>query len=129
MNNSLNADLQRVLESVQLNKIQFNAQKTQCCYLTHRNVELSSNLTLNNINVSETEKLDILGMSINNDMLWNSHIIKVAKDAAKCLEFLKICTKYFSPIDIRNISATYIRPKMEYISTFGRERLKHTWLC
>ena len=114
MHISLNNDLARIYNWGRANRVDFNASKTQCCYLTHKVKEPSVNLTLDSVNISESESLELLGIAINSDMRWNAHIIKIAKEASKCLGFLKRCTKYFTPSDLRDIYVSYIRPKMEY---------------
>ena len=61
--------------------------------------------------------LDDLGTSIRSEELrWDDHAFNVSKEAAKCLGFLKLCKKYFTPSDLRTVYVTYIRPKMEYNS-------------
>ena len=40
----------------------------------------------------------------------------MAKEAFKCLDFLKWCRKLFTPSDLLTIYRTFIRPRMEYNS-------------
>ena len=116
MNQDLSRDLEKIIEWGKKNRVSFNASKTQCTHLTHRKLVPSQNLSLSGIDIAEADTLSLLGLTIQNDMRWNTHIISVAKEASKCLGFLKRCRKYFSASDIRKIYVSYIRPRMEYNS-------------
>ena len=76
----------------------------------------SQQSTFDGVDITRADELDLLGTVINSDMRWNAHIKRIANEASKCIGFLKRCTKYFSPLDLRNIYYSHIRPKMEYNS-------------
>ena len=117
MSDSLNNDLAKISEWGLANRVDFNASKTQGCLLTHkRTPDLSPKPNISGVDIDDAGSIEILGMNIQNDLRWNSHIFNVAKDASKCLGFLKRCKKYFSAADLKNIYTTFIRPKMEYNS-------------
>ena len=113
---SINDDLNKILQWGLENRVEFNASKTQSCFLTHRSLDPLPILKMGSVDIVQTNTLNILGLTIESDMRWNAHIFSVAKNAAKNLGFLKRCKKYFSPSDLRNIYVSYIRPKMEYNS-------------
>ena len=114
MLNSLNSDLDSIIKWGSTNRVEFNASKTQCCLLSLKRNQDPQPLSMNGTCIAETERLAILGMCINNHLRWNDHIFEVAKNAAKCLGFLKRCKKYFTPSDLASIYKAFIRPKMEY---------------
>lgn len=118
MNDTLNDDLKLIEEWGQANRVDFNARKTQCCLLSHKRATDSStpSLSMGGVVIAESDALDVLGISVQRDLRWNNHVFDVAKEAGKCLGFLKRCKKYFTPADLRTIYTTYIRPKMEYNS-------------
>ena len=97
--------------------MEFNAKKTQTCLLSQKRSPLPGNgLNVGGIDIAKSDTLEVLGTSIRSDLRWDDHIFGVAKEAAKCLGFLKRCKKYFTPTDLCRIYTTYIRPKMEYNS-------------
>lgn len=118
MHESLNRDLAAIVEWGRANRVDFNAGKTQCCLLSHKRAAdpVESSLTFDGADVEESAALGILGMKIQSDARWADHVFGVAKDASKCLGFLKRCKKYFTPSDLLIIYTTYIRPRMEYNS-------------
>ena len=85
MHERLKNDLSRISNWWRLNRVDFNANKTQCCCLRRKVRGPSINLTLDSVDVSESESLELPGIAMNSDMRWNSHIIKLAKEASKCL--------------------------------------------
>jgi hypothetical protein len=54
-----------------------------------------------------------LGTKLSQNLVFNEHVFSKAKDAAKCLGFLRRCKIYFSSADLLKIYKAYIRPKME----------------
>ena len=83
----LNNDLACITDWGLANRVSFNTKKPQYCCLTHRETDRSPCLTLDNVDVAESGTLELLGMNISADMRWNTHILKIAKDASKCLGF------------------------------------------
>ena len=117
MIDSLNSDLNRIVQWGLKNRVEFNASKTQCCLLSQKRIPFNEEkITMGGIDIAKSSTLGILGTSLCSDLRWKDHIFGVAKNASKCLGFLKRCKKYFTPTDLRTIYTTYIRPKMEYNS-------------
>jgi len=117
MNDSLNNDLQKIVEWGILNRVDFNPNKTQSCLLTHKRVDgLDFRTRVAGVDVPQADGLDMLGMQLQSNLHWDKHIFGVAKKAAQSIGFLNRCKKYFTPLDLRNIYTSYIRPKMEYNS-------------
>ena len=93
--------------------------KTHYCFLIHRHdagAGVLSSVSMGNVNIAEAGALDVLGMRISFDAHWHDHIFRVAKEAFKCIGFLKRCIKYFTPSDLLTIYRTFIWPRMEYNS-------------
>ena len=117
MNDALNQGLTTISDWGRGNRVEFNARKTQCCMLSHRDVEPTlSSVHMGGINIEGSDTLDVLGMKIHCKVRWSEHVFQVSKEAFKCLGFLNRCRNYFTPFDLLTIYTTYIRPKMEYNS-------------
>ena len=122
MNDTLNNDLNKILKWGKLNRVDFNANKTQSCLLTHKRVDgLDFRTRIAGVDVPQSDGLDMLGMQIQSNLHWDKHIFGIAKKAAQSIGLLKRCKKYFTPLDLRNIYTSYIRPKMEYNSHIWAE--------
>ena len=94
MDDTLNSDLVKIEESERVNRVEFNARKTQCCLLSHkRTSDPGQNVYMGGMAIAKSETLDVLG--------------NVSKEAAKYLDFLKRCKKYFTPSDLRTVYVTY----------------------
>ena len=52
---------------------------------------------MGSVNIKEADALDVLGMRISCGVSFNDHIFRVSKEAFKCLSFLKLHRKYFTP--------------------------------
>ena len=130
MDDSLNNDLIDIVRWGRLNRVEFNANKTQCCLLSHKRISfLGQGVSMCDVNITQSDTLAVLGISIRSDLRWDDHIFGIAKEAAKCLGFLKRCKKYFTPTDLRTIYITYIRPKMEYNSHLWAGASKSSLSC
>ena len=58
MNDTLNQDLLTISEWGKANRVEFNARKTQCCFLTHRAVGSSlSSVNMGGIDIEESDTL------------------------------------------------------------------------
>ena len=111
----LNNDLNIIINWGKLNRVDFNANKTQSCLLTHKRVDgLDFRTWVAGVDVPRSNGLDMLGMQVQSNLHWDKHIFEIAKKAAQSIGLLKRCKKYFTPLDLRNIYTSYIRPKMEY---------------
>jgi len=116
VSNSLNRDLKEICDWGSVNRVNFNASKTQCCLLSVKLNPSIPSLFFENVNIENSESINILGMEITSKLSWNNHIFSIAKNAAKCLGFLWRSKKYFTSSDLLIIYKTYIRPRLEYNS-------------
>ena len=88
MDDTLNYDLHKIVEWGRENRVEFNATKTQCCLLTHKRISnLNLRTSMAGVDVSQNDSLDILGMQLQSDLRWGTHIFGVAKKGAQCLGF------------------------------------------
>ena len=70
MNDALTDDLITISEWGRANSVNFNALKTQFCFLTHRGdagAGVLSSVSMSNVNIEE-DALDVLGMRISCDV-------------------------------------------------------------
>ena len=109
MEDTLNSDLVKIEKWGRANKVEFNARKTQCCLLSHRQISDTGQMDyMGGMEIARQETLDVLDTSIRSDLRWDDHVFNVSKEAAKCLGFQKRCKKYFTPSDLRSIYVQYL---------------------
>ena len=66
--------------------------------------------------IDKCDSINLLGVKISKDLLWNEHIISMALNASKKLGLLNKCKSFFTPYQLLHIYKSYIRPCMEYCS-------------
>ena len=80
--------------------------------------------------ICERSNLKMLGISINDKMLWYEHVLGVTMNAAKRLGFLRRCKKYFSPNELAVIYKVYNSASFGVRFTFvGRSSILNTESC
>ena len=63
MNETLNRELATIVEWGRMNRVDFNAAKTQCCLLSHKRITDSgaSSISMDGVDFDEADALDVLG--------------------------------------------------------------------
>jgi hypothetical protein len=110
MVDTLSSDVSLVMEWGRQNRVDFNVNKTQTCRFSHKRTDLEVGLSSVMDGLRATSSLKMLGINVNDKMLWYDHVLGVTKNAAKRLGFLRRCKKYFSPKELAVIYKAYIRP-------------------
>ncbi|CAB4013179.1 Hypothetical predicted protein [Paramuricea clavata] len=69
------------------------------------------------IEIERVNSFKLLGVWVQNDLKWNTHVCKITKRANKLLFLLRECRKSFLPPEIGLLTYTSkIRPILEYAS-------------
>jgi hypothetical protein len=117
---SLNADLVGIERWGRENRVQFNAAKTQTCLFSHKIHQEPIELRMSGAILEGSSSLDILGIHLNDKLIWREHVLGVVRNASRRLGFLRRCKRYFSSLNLADIYKAYIRPLLEYNS--------HLWI-
>lgn len=116
MVDSINRDLDIISAWGKDNLVSFNANKTQACLFSNkRNISVPS-ISFENVTLSQTSHLNLLGITLGSDLIWQDHILSSAKKAACRLGFLRRSKKYFNSENIILMYKSFIRPILEYNS-------------
>ena len=82
-----------------------------------RSSKIQANYTLEGTALESVESIKYLGVTITNDLKWNTHISNVCTKANRTLEFLRR-NLYYCPPDVKDVKeAAYkglVRPVLEY---------------
>ncbi len=104
------------------NLVSFNVLKTQFLHLsTRHHLPYTYPLLSDNTLLYPSSTLNILGLSLSNDLNWKFHISSVAKSASAKLGVLYRLRQHFSPFQMLTTYKGLVRPCMEYAS--------HVWGC
>ena len=104
----------KILQWGECNLVLFNSSKTQNIVFSNKRSIFPNFTDFGDDIIDPSESLGILGINLDNSLIWHNHTVNVAKNAIKRLRFLRRCKKYLSPSNLLLIYKTYIRPLMEY---------------
>jgi hypothetical protein len=114
---SLQDDLERIIDWADTNQMRFAPHKTQAMTISRRH-DKSENRTLSmaGVDISEVDSLKLLGVEFAANGTVNEHILKKASTAAKLVGMLRRQSQFFSERARFHIYVATIRPNLEYAS-------------
>lgn len=113
---SLSQDLERILKWGDANLVKFNASKTQSCSLSHKPSPNPHLVRMQNEDLAYLESFSLVGVALDQNLLWRGHINSLAESAAKKLGYLFRARKYFSSANLLSLYKSQVRPTIEYCS-------------
>jgi hypothetical protein len=116
INEGLTNDLQTIHRWGESNLVKFNSSKTQCLAFSLKRSPFLPNVSFNEVNISNSESLSMLGLSFNADFSLKIHITSLAKSASQKLGVLFRFKNYFTNKQLFTLYVGTIRPCMEYCS-------------
>jgi hypothetical protein len=116
LDRSLQTDLDRVTEWGNQNAVKFNQQKTKMMMINLLRTPIDVEINMNGTTLSLEEHLEILGISISENLSWRDHLLNLVAAAARKLGALVRVAKYFTSSQLLTIYKSNIRPSIEYCS-------------
>lgn len=107
----MNAELQKVYEWLEMNKLKLNISKTNCMII---NGSTTSNVTFNNTIIIPVTEIKYLGVIIDKSLKFKNHIDYIAKKIAKKNYFLSKIRNKITLNTVIKIYNTMIKPHFEY---------------
>ena len=102
------------------NKMEINAKKTKemwICFKKSQQIHVPSPIRVGNEELERVEVFKLLGVHVQRDLKWNTHIDEIVTKASKRLYFLRACRKANLPTEVGLTTyITKIRPLLEYAS-------------
>ena len=116
----LNNDLKSVNTWLSSNKLTLNLTKTEFLIITsrQRRVYLSDNpsLTINNFPIEQVSSTKSLGVIIDENLSWNTHIKTVCKKISSTLGLIKRIRDFVPFYTLLNIFNGLVKPQFDYCS-------------
>jgi len=116
----LNKDLQSVNTWLSAYKLTLNLNKTEFLIITSRQmrVYLSANpsLTISNFLIEQVSSTKSLGVSIDENFSWNTHIETVCKKISSALGLIKRIRDFVPFYILLNIFNGLVKPQFDYCS-------------
>lgn len=109
-------DLDNIYTWLGQNKLKINAKKTKSMILNNKR-SLNLNLIVENEVIERVEEIKYLGIIIDSELRFESHIDYLCKKIAKKLGFIKRIRKDVTTLTLINIYNVIVKPHFEYCST------------
>ncbi len=94
----------------------FNPSKCQVIHITKRKTVIDTSYFLHNTKLEAVSSAKYLGVTISNDLTWNTHIDNITNKANRTLGFLRRNIKVHSEPLKSTAYKTLVRPQLEYCS-------------
>ena len=120
MQSSLNRDLSNIHKWLLCNKLTLNSTKTEFMLIGSRQklstLSKSLELSIDNIPIKQVSTTKSLGILIDNNMAWHSHIDKLSKKIASGIGAIKRIKPFVSPKILHYIYNALVEPHFDYCS-------------
>ena len=111
----LNHDLSLLKSWADQWRVSFNPTKTNFMIFTLKNKRTTYNpIIFDNVQIEETTELVSLGLTINQNLNWNNHVLKLLAKASKRLYILRKYRNLLPRIALTRIYTSMIRPILEF---------------
>ena len=117
LSNSINSELARVTEWLEINKLSLNVAKTKFMIFHNRQRNISKfipDLYINGISIERVGHFNFLGLTIDEHMSWDAHIQKVSNTIARTLGVLSRLKRYLPSHILRILYNSLVLPHLQY---------------
>ena len=111
--NTLNQDLEKINIWAKKWKIKFNAEKTELLNFKRDNLQTPT-LTFDDIDLTDIDTHKHLGLIIQNNCKWDSHIDKITQTVTMLISFLKSYKYRLSRKTLNHMYKSFILPHFDY---------------
>ena len=100
------------------NKMELNAKKTKDMWITFKkSCPIPAPINIGPTELERVSDFKLLGVYVQNDLKWNTHVSSIVSKACKRIHYLRVCRTAHLPRDIGLTTyITKIRPVLEYAS-------------
>ena len=99
---ALNADLQRIATWIEANRLRMNISKTQLMTLGGRLKKSDINVSLNGTAIPKSDSVNYLGVTIDQDLNWKSHVTSIRRRAFAALASIHKASSYL-PVNTKKM--------------------------
>ena len=110
-----NAEMGKVFEWIQINKLSLNIKKTQFMFFHGRRyVDYVPNILINDCPVSKTDCIKFLGIMVDQHLSWRDHINYISKKVSKSVGILHKIQNYLDKKTLKSLYYSLIYPYLIY---------------
>ena len=116
LSKNINLELKKVHNWLTANKLSLNVLKTRYMifHFPQRKIDLNIHIKIDDIPIERTEEFDFLGLVINENGNWNSHINKIANKLSSVIGMLKRLHKLLPVEGLLLIYNSLFLPHLNY---------------
>ena len=112
--NTLNIELDKLLQWIRANRLSINLQKTKCMLFSNSIDNLPHNIKLDDTNIETVSSMKFLGLIIDNKLSWNVHIDSICRKISRNIGIINK-VKFFLPTSsLLMLYSTLILPYINY---------------
>ena len=113
--NNLNLELSNISEWLTTNKLTLSVPKTKYCLFTTRNKSISSiKVTINNEQIQKVPEFSFLGVTLNENISWRSHIDKISNKISRIIGLLCKLKHILPLFTLKTLYSSLILPHLNY---------------
>ena len=105
--------IKKVTKWLKQSGLKINEQKTEVC-IFHRHKEEIRNITINESNITTSNKINILGILFDSNLNWNRQYEQAIREANKNLYAIKKVAKYFNQDEAKTLLTSMFYSKLYY---------------
>ena len=113
---SLNMELPRICKWFKTNKLSLNTTKTFCQLYNNSSKNITINVNLDGVDIKFVEKVKYLGMYIDANMKWKSHIDHISKVISRNIGIIKKSTFFLDEKHLILLYNSLCLPYLNYCS-------------
>lgn len=110
----MQTDINRIIDWANKWSVRFNPEKTECLLISRRRVPSQIKLYFNDLAVEQVNSHKHLGLTLNSNANWNTHLDEIITKANKRLGIMRNLKYKLSRDALKTIYITYIRSLLEY---------------
>ena len=114
---SINSELDKIVEWLALNKLSLNAKKTKMMLFHYKQRKVNSKipkLKINGVTIERVKEFNFLGVTLDENMTWKPHTQKVANKIAQAIGTLKSLKRFLPRKILKTIYCSLILPHLSY---------------
>ena len=113
---TMNEEMIKVVDWLQVNKLSLNLKKTHFIVFRHkgRKVKIGKDIIVNNEKISITDKTKFLGVVIDECLNFDHHITYIKGKISRGLGILYKCRKYFKSSTLLSLYNSFVYPYLNY---------------
>ena len=117
LSNRINDELQNIYTWLAINKLSLNVKKTKFMLFHHKQRDIKHlipNLKINGHTLERVQEFNFLGLVIDENLTWNSHIQKIANKASRILGVICRLKNYLPGHILRILYNSMLMPHLQY---------------